>query len=284
MPKFTYVALFKTPTYDGEQFSHVLKPAKIDFFKDSREFRFLQQLTRVATSPRKGEMQLIKDIVVKTAPDEFHIAIWVQVSQVDSKIGGTSYEADSLIDYTIAKLSAAFRDEMFCNLVYRGPIVDGTAIAQLHMAIAPSMVELTAAKTAQAIEVINAHLSKNRESSLRLHLASKFMARAILLDGAEETFLLHWTILEIYPMRNTTHIQPLKEWIAKRTGRPIPEIESKLGIGRLYGHRCDLVHNGIFIEGPQRHKIGDIVLQLSRESIRDLCGQPYSGDLERLFE
>ena len=73
---------------------------------------------------------------------------------------------------------------------------------------------------------------------------SRFFAKSLAYAPSEEKLLFLWTVLEIYPMTNTTDIRPISELLGKILGRTSEIVKEKLGIGRLFGVRSDLVHNG----------------------------------------
>jgi hypothetical protein len=45
-------------------------------------------------------------------------------------------------------------------------------------------------------------------------------------------------------MRDTSNIRPIAEHLSRATGQSLAKIQDKLDIGRLYGARCSLVHDG----------------------------------------
>jgi len=102
---------------------------------------------------------------------------------------------------------------------------------------------------------------------------------------SEEVFLFLWTILEIFPMRDTTDIRPIGEFLGHLTGRSASEVKAKLGIGRLFGMRSDLVHNGsLGIDdrelGPTIGRLEDICGTI----LQNLIGLPYGGNLDPYLE
>jgi hypothetical protein len=145
------------------------------------------------------------------------------------------------------------------------------------------MIALEQQRVAARLAEIQGHLLQNPQVVERLRLASRFYARSLLLPSGVERFLLQWTVLEVFPMAGTSHIQPLREWIAQRTGRSLALIEQKLTVGRIYGYRCDLVHDGRFVTGQARIKTEEILFHLASEAIASLCGRSYTNSLERFF-
>ena len=278
-----FVALYETTTFDGQSFELLAKPAKLEFFNGVREFHVFAQFTRVVTAPRSGELQLGGNIKIVTAPARHYLAIHVRVPD---SVELLREAADAIIDATIVKLASLYGDELLRNQIYRGPVIsDGeSAMGSFDVKVAPEMVALSAAEVESRIEAVDSYLFKNPDHRDRLQLASSFYASALLLPPCEQRFLLEWTILEVFPMKDTTHIQPLKEFVANRTGRSIADIEAKLQIGKLYGVRCDLVHNGKFPKGKEGFDIMEKVYRLSNEAVFHLCGRPYQGGLDHLLK
>jgi len=113
---------------------------------------------------------------------------------------------------------------------------------------------------------------------------ARFLAKAAAYAPSEEKFVMLWTILEIFPMKDTTDIAPISTELARITGRSPKATKEQLGIGRLFGARSDIVHNGTL---PIPHsKLGEPIDRLEAICLclmRDLAGLPYNGSLEKYF-
>ena len=94
------------------------------------------------------------------------------------------------------------------------------------------------------VENFSRAMRSSPDLDTRFTLMSKLFSRALAIPPSEERFLWLWTVLEVFPMMNTTDIQPISEHLASVTGCRPDEVKERLGIGRLYGARCDLVHHG----------------------------------------
>jgi hypothetical protein len=118
----------------------------------------------------------------------------------------------------------------------------------------------------------------------RFTLMSKLFARALGMEPGEERFLWLWTVLEVFPMKNTSNIQPIGDYLSRVTGRPTAEIKEKLKIGQLFGARSSLVHDGKLPYEPR--ELGPVLRRLEgidSAIIRSLGGLPYSGELEEFM-
>jgi hypothetical protein len=85
-------------------------------------------------------------------------------------------------------------------------------------------------------------------------------------------------------MRNTSNIQPISEYVEQVTGRAAAEVKKALDLGRLFGARSDLVHDGRL--PYTREVLGEILGKLEALDItilRAVGGLPYTGQLDRYF-
>ena len=129
---------------------------------------------------------------------------------------------------------------------------------------------------------------------------ARFLAKSLSYDISEEKFILLWTALEVYPMKNTTNIEPIVLFLSRILQRDITIVKSQLEIGKLYGVRCALVHDGSFnidtetvnmaydksADRYYEHSQSRSVAKLEyivREIMRNMCGLEYSGSLEPYF-
>jgi hypothetical protein len=109
-----------------------------------------------------------------------------------------------------------------------------------------------------------------------------------------------WTALEVYPMKNTTNIEPINQILSRILQRDIAVIKKNLEVGKLYGARCALVHDGHFNIDTEtvniafdkdndcyfEHGTSREIAKLEyivREIMRNMCGLEYSGSLEQYF-
>jgi hypothetical protein len=104
MTKATFVALYEATTFDGPDFEVIAKPIKIEFFHGSREFQVVGQFTRVVTAPRSGQLMIGGNMLIRTAPDRHHLAIFARVD-LKSPPDDAMAIADELIDEAICKLA-----------------------------------------------------------------------------------------------------------------------------------------------------------------------------------
>jgi hypothetical protein len=110
---------------------------------------------------------------------------------------------------------------------------------------------------------------------------SKLFSRAVTIEPGEERFLWLWTVLEVFPMKDTSNIRPIGEHLSRTTGHPLAKLQDKLEIGRLFGARCSLVHDGKL--PYSREELGRVQTKLEAIDVtvlRSLGGLPYAGQLD----
>jgi hypothetical protein len=91
-------------------------------------------------------------------------------------------------------------------------------------------------------------------------------------------------VLEVFPMKNTSDIRPISDYLARVTGRSALAVKEKLLLGRLFGARSDLAHNGKLPYA--RNELGGVLNLLEAIDltvIRSLGGLPYAGELDASF-
>ena len=111
-----------------------------------------------------------------------------------------------------------------------------------------------------------------------------FFSKALTLEPSEEKLVLLWTVLEIFPMKDTTDIRPISEYLSPIVGQPPDVVKETLSIGRLCGIRSELVHHGIL--PIAKDDMGELFGQLENicvEVMRALSNLPYRGTLTSYF-
>lgn len=85
-------------------------------------------------------------------------------------------------------------------------------------------------------------------------------------------------------MRDTSNIKPISEYFARILGKPVEEIKEKLGIGRLFGLRSDLVHNGKLSIAPKDFdQVFGKLTWMCLEVLRTMSGRSYGKTLDKYF-
>lgn len=180
---------------------------------------------------------------------------------------------------TIVAITAG--PEILADPVYRGPIVaspDEWVSYTMVRAAARRALDLEALRAAH--DAVFRLFAEDRARFMRFVLQSRFYVRACGFTLGEDKFLGFWTVLEIWPLKGSTKIRDLREWVGQVAGWPPGDVD-RLELGRLYGRRGRVVHDGMH---PDPTTIGwDCVLleRIATEALRSLIGLPYGGWLER---
>lgn len=273
-----YIAVFQTPLIQAAQKKIVVQPLKIELFKGPRRLQVPIQTSRVLVKGREGAAA---HGGVLNLGDDFFLSLSVRTNLEDP--AAAKKYCEERIDRAIANLSVLFDPDLFAHQAYRGWIYEGGRIAMEAWVRAVPPLTVAPGLYASLESMVSAQ-SKDPEMQERYFLMSRFLAKSLLFSPGEEKFLYLWTILEIFPMKDTTDIRPISEFLAKITGHSAPVVKEALGIGRLFGLRSDLVHNGKF--GLSSADLGPVICRLEMiclEVLRAMSGLAYSGSLDRFL-
>ena len=125
---------------------------------------------------------------------------------------------------------------------------------------------------------------KRRE---RFQLASRWFRRGHESVNLVDRFLFWWTVLEIYPGKGDTNIvrnveQVLRDRICSHLSPG--DFRKKLGIGRIYGERSRIVHEGRAFVAFDDSNFGERLETLGAVAticLRSLAGLPPGDELRR---
>lgn len=269
-----YVAVFRCRSLVPPLPKVVVQPVKVELVQGPIELEIPGQLSRIHVI---GKADKFVEVGTLRLPEgENYLIISVQSKEGSPEI------LNGHLDRTITAISFLHQPQFFFEQMYRGPlagqkmIIEGFARPAKEEKIDPKVL-------AQEIRDLNARISRDAELHRRFTLMSRFYSRSLDFDPSEEKFMMLWTALEIHPMHGTSNIRPLKDLIAQITGRSVDEVENAIGIGRLYGARSDLVHDGRIDKALYEDIFRKLELLL-HEVLRSMVNLPYSKELERFFE
>ncbi len=275
---FKFLTIFKTNLIQEAPQKIISDPVKIEFFKEARSYKVPFQLSSVFP---KGENGLIsKDATLVLNKESHHIALTVRTKETNPYRASKMCEDE--IDRIITILSIIYKPEIFSDLIYRGWLLEERkAIMEAWIKVSEK-ISVHGKPLSDKLMAIKKKQSLDLDILDRFKLMSRFYSKSLALKPNEEKFILLWTILEIFPMKNTINIKPTSEHLATITGRQPEKVKEKLGIGRLYGLRCDLVHNGRL--NIDIKEIGEVFSRLENivlEILRNMSGLPYSRSLDK---
>ena len=136
-------------------------------------------------------------------------------------------------------------------------------------------------------------LSKPPQERNRIFLSLRWFSMATY-DTGVDAFLKYWIALETLAMPDDTNIMPLREILAKASSMETKQIDRTFGIGRIYGLRSAIVHNGLqttmdipflFYMSRLYSDVLFEILGLPKMNRAQAClADPKIGGLEALFK
>lgn len=173
---------------------------------------------------------------------------------------------------------------MFFDLVYRGWQWENKVGYMESWVKSANPITIKEKFVEDRLHEIGQNQSKDPDMFERMKLIAKFYTKALSMSPSEEKYLFLWTILEVYPMKASTNIKPISETLSLITGREVQYVKDKLGIGRLYGIRTNLVHNGTFdIPVGDMGAVFDKLENIVREIILYASKLPPAHSLDGYF-
>lgn len=275
---FKLLAVYRTHTLSGPNFRFIVDPVTVESFDGPRSYHIPQQLTRVHVIGKAHEISTVGEL--QLLPGERYLALTARSKDISP---AAIPHIEDAIDRVVAHLSIAFQPHLFFEQVYRGPLWESPQKGWVSMAMRPGVaISTDSAQFLEKLSHMNKALSADSELARRYNLMARFYSRSLQYDPSEEKFLLLWTALEIFPMCNTSHISRLIEYLSTITERTFDSVKEKLEIGRLYGVRSNLVHDGI-LPLEDRHLLFKRLELVVHAVMRSMCGLAYDQSLDEYF-
>lgn len=276
-----FARIYKTTILDKGYKKVISDPVKVEIFRGPKSLQVPLQLSRIV--PKGQKYTFATDATLWLNDEHQYISLITRTK--DSEPQAIEKCKDE-IDQVITSLSTIYKPAIFSDPVYSGWIRenDNDALMSSTWVTAADKLDIDEKDLTTRLKNIKKQLSSDPDLKERFRLMSRFYAKAVILNPSEEQFLFLWTVLEVYPMKNTTNIKPISEYLATILGKPATEVKEKLGIGRLFQVRSDLVHNGRLNIDPQ--DLGAVFSKLEEiclEVIRTLSGLPYGKTLDKYF-
>jgi hypothetical protein len=170
------------------------------------------------------------------------------------KVNGLEHEQPQIMDQihtalsliiSIIGQSAAFThvfDYVF-NLDSSGFMAFSQSHANPWIVGRPSLTKLSF-KSISFSERALASMPRKLKHQVQLSLR---WVRMAVYDSGIDAFLKYWIALETLSMPDTSNIAPLKSILAEAYLIPFNDVDRIFGIGRIYDFRCDVVHDGLFV-------------------------------------
>jgi hypothetical protein len=117
------------------------------------------------------------------------------------------------------------------------------------------------------------------ERRSRFELASRWYMRGVDADSPIDRFLFLFIALEVYPATDTTDVVRAVTELVNREVAPSlssADVKERIGIGRIFGIRSDIVHFGLAVVDVTRSPDFDRRLQ-QLEAIAQVCMRVLAG-------
>lgn len=227
----------------------------------------------------------MEEVALKTIefPEGDYFAFYTRIHSDDERDAARACEG--WIDQAIANLSISTVPSIFAFRLYQGWVkLEGDDMfAKLNLKWGPPFEFDDGLRDQwQAITDLQ---STNPGVVNRIKLMGRYLAKAMNQLPDEDCFISLWTMLEIWPMAGGSDIRPITDVLGLHVGMNSRTLKEKLGIGRLYGLRSALLHDGaIEISDDEMTKTIAKLQDICVESMRQLSGLPYAGILDRYLE
>lgn len=278
---YEFIALFKTELIENLPLKIIYSPTiKFEYFKENRTYKINKQINYIVIKGKETTIARDEDLILNDK--ESYLLLTTRTQEKNPSLARK--ECEKNIDNFITMFSLIYNSHVFYNLVCRGWKIEIDR-GRMRAWIQPSeSFGIDSNILIGELEKIKKNICIDSDMKVRFELLSRFFSKALTFNPSEEKYILLWTILEIYPMKGTTNIKPISNELAKIIGKTPDTIKQKLDIGRLYGYRCNLVHDGIFSidlkdMGNVFSKLEKIILVI----LRSIAGLPYNGILEQYF-
>lgn len=293
--KLYYIAVFQTNFVENDSVMLTDSPVQIRVFKGAKTYQVPAQTAQRFPAKEEKTWAVPQTLELK---EGHYLEISVETGIMDFEKAKRFCEEE--IDKMISILASVFNIHLFDLLQYKGWIIRknwGTMGGWVQIIDEPKF-QINPKELKDNFLKIERRLREDKDRYNRFKLMSRFFSKALSYEVGEEKFLLLRTILEIFPMKDTSNIAPISVCIGKILDKTPEYVKEKLGIGQLYGLRCSLVHNGAFnvdkldfnihqeILGEYKTETrkNDTIARLEyivREIMRYMCGLSYSGALDR---
>jgi hypothetical protein len=256
----------------------IADPVRVEFFQGPREYDTFVRVSPPIVRAGVDRTLFASKRMVVAAGELSYIEI---IARTEQQAGRRQYCEDQ-INRVVTQLSAVLTPALFNFELWSGWLSDSEqAVGDGWVGTAP-LVQFEPADLEKQIESYHLAVAGDPDIEQRFTLMSKLFSRAIATEPGEERFLWLWTVLEVFPMRDTSDIRPISDYLGKVTGRPPTEIKAALALGNLFGSRSDLVHDGRLPYG--RENLGEVLVRLEAivtTVLRALGGLPYAGQIDK---
>lgn len=191
------------------------------FFGETIEGAYLLLLTPFDVDGQLGEEALVKE-------------------RLDAAVGLlAAFNGRNLVFEKVCEFTLSCQDG--------GVTSSGQAVENPFHFAAPNVSAERLNAIASADQAISALPQSDRN---RIRLSLRWFESALYAGGVD-AYLKYWFAIETLSMPNTTDIRPLMESLSRAYGVSYEDARKEFSVGRLFGLRSRIIHNGQIIYGHQ---------------------------------
>ena len=210
---YKFLSIFETTLAKTAPSKIIFDPIRVEFFSGSRSFDIPIQNALIL--PLRGE-----DIIAQNGKLILSNTFKYVSIAVRNKESNRVFFEDSL-DRMITNLSLIYGPGLFAKQIYRGwQLEENKKIIEAWVQFQDSFdtFDIIEEDATLKLKTIFKAQNSNDETRERLNTMARFFKKSILLPPSEEKFLYLWTILEIFPMKDTANIRSISQFLSKRIG------------------------------------------------------------------
>lgn len=272
---FEFIAIYQCATVYPTQEKIVVDPVKLIFFRGPKNLSVALQTSAVTLRSQ--------DLVCSTEqlllPEGSYFSLTAR-TKADHPSQARAF-CEAAIDRAVLNISLITDPSIFSNCIYRGWLVSKER--SIHESWVKHVEStLIDSKCRDRWLAVNAKQNEIGDHSSKIDLMAKYYSKAISSPPGEEKFLYLWTILEIWPMSGTSDIRPISDRLGEHMSKDPKHVKESLEIGRFFGYRSKLLHDGVFpIPLIDMGRSFSLLEDICKEVLRCVSGLEYAGALDK---
>jgi hypothetical protein len=275
-----FVAVYRTDILEPPFGKFIVPPVKVEIVVGPKRLQVPVFLGRSLPAGKERLLTAERELVLPTGAT--YLLVTTRVEAKDPY--HAEEEGRDSLDRVLATLAVLYTPDLLSEPLYRGFLASGNTRQFSGWIRLTKPFSLDGNDATAAIGKARRRLAEDPDIERRFGLMARFLTKAVAYPPCEERFVLLWTILEVFPMKDTSDITPISAYLHDLTGHPTAELKDRLGIGRLFGARSKLVHDGTLpIAISEMGEVFGRLEAICRVVIRGVAGFSYDGSLEPHF-
>ncbi len=272
---FEFAAIYHCSIVLSELPAMVVDPVKLEFFSGPKNFVVSLESSSVTT--RSQQFELRSEVL--GVPEGKYFSLTARTKEKNPTRARVFCEV--AIDRAVMNLSMSTTSAIFESCIYRGWLVSKHNEIREGWARVVEPVLFNSSVQTEWLRLQSMQKISN-DNKHKIDLMAKYYSKALSVLPGEERFLYLWTILEIWPMSGTSDIRNISDLLGKFVSRDPVYVKEKLAIGKFYGVRSKLLHDGLFpIPLADIGSSFELLQAICEEVMRALNGFGYSGALDK---